>query len=38
VLGDLPEEKAEDLLNRMEDEEQSEVAELLTYEDDTAAA
>jgi len=36
VLGDLPEEKAEDLLNRMEDEEQLEVAELLPYEDDTA--
>ena len=36
MLGDLPEEKAEDLLNRMEDEEQLEVAELLPYEDDTA--
>jgi Mg/Co/Ni transporter MgtE len=36
VLGDLPEDKAEDLLNLMEDEEQSEVAELLPYEDDTA--
>src|SRR5919106_4721235 len=36
VLGDLPEEKAEDLLNRMEGEEQADVAELLPYEDDTA--
>jgi magnesium transporter len=36
VLGDLPESKAEDLLNLMEDDEQSEVAELLPYEDDTA--
>lgn len=36
VLGDLPEGKAEDLLNLMEDDEQLEVAELLTYEDDSA--
>jgi Mg/Co/Ni transporter MgtE len=36
VLGDLPEEKAEDLLKRMETEEQADVAELLPYEDDTA--
>jgi len=37
VLGDLSEEKAEDLFNRMEDEKNSlEVAELLAYEDDTA--
>src|SRR6201988_2224912 len=36
VLGDLPEAKAEDLLHRMGDEEQIEVAELLSYEDDTA--
>jgi Mg/Co/Ni transporter MgtE len=36
VLGDLPEGKAEDLLNLMEDEEQLDVAELLTYEDDSA--
>src|SRR6185295_9412244 len=36
VLGDLPEDKAEGLLNLMEDEEQSEVAELLPYDDDTA--
>src|SRR6266705_3022003 len=36
VLGDLPEEKAEGLLLRMEDEEQADVAELLVYADDTA--
>jgi magnesium transporter len=36
VLGDLPEDKAEDLLLRMEDNEQADVAELLSYEDDTA--
>jgi len=33
---DLPEEKAEELLSRMEGEEQADVAELLPYEDDTA--
>jgi Mg/Co/Ni transporter MgtE len=36
VLGDLPEEKAEELLGLMEGEEQADVAELLPYEDDTA--
>src|ERR1043166_7253398 len=36
VLGDLPEEKAEELLGLMEHQEQSDVAELLPYEDDTA--
>src|SRR5207247_7417233 len=36
VLGDLPEEKAEELLSLMESEEQADVAELLPYEDDTA--
>jgi Mg/Co/Ni transporter MgtE len=36
VLGDLPEEKAEELLGLMDDEEQAEVAELLPYADDTA--
>src|SRR5262249_60114904 len=35
-LGDLPEEKAEELLGLMEDQEQADVAELLPYEDDTA--
>jgi magnesium transporter len=32
----LPEEKAEELLGLMDDQEQAEVAELLPYEDDTA--
>src|SRR4029077_4467361 len=36
VLGDLPEEKAEELLGLMDHKEQADVAELLTYEDDTA--
>jgi Mg/Co/Ni transporter MgtE len=36
VLGDLPKDQAEDLLSRMEGDEQTEVAELLTYEDDSA--
>jgi Mg/Co/Ni transporter MgtE len=36
VLGDLPEEKAEELLGLMESEEQADVVELLPYADDTA--
>jgi Mg/Co/Ni transporter MgtE len=36
VLGDLPEEKAEELLGLMEHDEQADVVELLPYEDDTA--
>jgi len=36
VLGDLPVDVAEDLLSRMEDDEQNEVAELLPYPDDSA--
>jgi Mg/Co/Ni transporter MgtE len=36
VLGDLPEDKAEELLGLMEQQEQADVVELLPYEDDTA--
>src|SRR5919112_6772265 len=36
VLGDLPEDKAEELLGLMEHDEQADVVELLPYEDDTA--
>jgi CBS domain-containing protein/sporulation protein YlmC with PRC-barrel domain len=37
LLGDLPEERSEEILEEMEPEEREEVAELLTFEEHTAA-
>ncbi len=36
LLGELPEERSEEVLQLMEDEESEDVRQLLTYEDDTA--
>lgn len=37
VLGDMPPETSEDILTEMEPEERAEVAELMTFDEDTAA-